>query len=318
MKTRIILNLLHIKFSLKNAELIQMLAADKTIELTDIVLFFDTESNLQSFLPYIQQANVQAIQITEYNAEPCLQVLENLCKQSPTELIVFPDDLFGKELSVRLSYRLEGNALIGVKNLKIHSKKILCERDTYSNHQTSIIEVSKLPLCITLVPQNYEVTTYERQNNAVHIDNSMADSSENGVEILSKENKNLDDAIETAPLVIVLGMGVQNKEELAIAKENVTALGAKYGVTRPVAMSGYSPIDDIIGASGKILQSKLCLVLGASGASAFLKGIENCKHIIAVNTDDTAQIRHCSDVFIKMDYKKFLDELSACFKENQK
>jgi electron transfer flavoprotein alpha subunit len=75
-------------------------------------------------------------------------------------------------------------------------------------------------------------------------------------------------------------------------------MGAVFGVTRPVAMNAWAPMDRLIGVSGVRTAPSLCIVVGASGAPAFYWGIEKATFIAALNRDDEAPIVRNADAAV--------------------
>ncbi len=50
----------------------------------------------------------------------------------------------------------------------------------------------------------------------------------------------------------------------------------------------------LIGVSGVTVRPDVCMVFGASGCPAFLKGVDKSRTLIAVNSDpDSLIFRHC-------------------------
>ena len=84
-------------------------------------------------------------------------------------------------------------------------------------------------------------------------------------------------------------------ERLAAA---AARMGAAFGVTRPVAMNAWAGPDRQIGVSGTRTAPAVCIVAGASGAPAFLWGVERAGFIAAVDTDDRAAIVGESDASV--------------------
>ena len=87
-------------------------------------------------------------------------------------------------------------------------------------------------------------------------------------------------------------------------------------MTRPAALESWGKVDEIIGGSGMALSSKTCLVLGASGAGAFMAGLEGVKNIIAVNTDEEALIFKQADVGLLTDAPKLVEAMLGHLQKN--
>lgn len=107
--------------------------------------------------------------------------------------------------------------------------------------------------------------------------------------------------LDNPHLVIICGAGIGSRENCIQARGLAKKLEAGFGLTRMAVSSGWGSPDEIVGQSGTSVSPQTCLVLGASGASAFLVGIENAGKIIAVNTDRNALIFKHADIGLTTD-----------------
>ncbi len=112
-----------------------------------------------------------------------------------------------------------------------------------------------------------------------------------------------------ADTLIVVGQGVKSKEDVERIRNFAKEKKYMFGVTRPVAMSNYGKMSEIVGVSGSIYSPKLCVTIGVSGSAAFYVGIENSLKILSINSNKDAPIISMSDVTIVADYKNILDDL---------
>ena len=87
-------------------------------------------------------------------------------------------------------------------------------------------------------------------------------------------------------------------------------MGAAFGVTRPVAMNAWAPMDRLIGVSGTRAAPELCIVAGASGAPAFYWGIEKAAFIVAIDVDEQAPIVNNADAAVIDDGLAVIEELA--------
>jgi electron transfer flavoprotein alpha subunit len=87
-------------------------------------------------------------------------------------------------------------------------------------------------------------------------------------------------------------------------------MGAAFGVTRPVAMNAWAPADRQIGVSGARSAPAVCIVAGASGAPAFLWGVERAGFIAAVDADARAAIVGEADVAVVDDAVAVVEALA--------
>jgi len=106
------------------------------------------------------------------------------------------------------------------------------------------------------------------------------------------------------------GMGERGMQTL---RRLASLLGGQAGVTRAAAQNGWDAMDRIVGQSGIIARPESCVIFGASGAAAFMAGIEQSRTIIAVNTDPDAPIFGCADYGVIADAAKTADMLLEAF-----
>ena len=87
-------------------------------------------------------------------------------------------------------------------------------------------------------------------------------------------------------------------------------MGAAFGVTRPVVMNAWAAPDRQIGVSGARTAPAVCVVAGASGAPAFLWGVERAGFIAAVDTDEHAAVVGEADAVVLDDAVAVVEALA--------
>lgn len=105
---------------------------------------------------------------------------------------------------------------------------------------------------------------------------------------IEPESGDLDIAKE--PVLISVGRGIQNQDNIVLAEDLARALGGAVSGSRPVIDQGWLATSRLVGKSGKSVKPKVYLALGISGAPEHVEGITNSDTIIAINTDPAAPI----------------------------
>ena len=123
--------------------------------------------------------------------------------------------------------------------------------------------------------------------------------------------------LEGIKLLIVGGRGLGTRQNVQELKEAAHAMGAEFGISRPLALNAWGGMHRLIGVSGTLARPEVCIAAGVSGAAAFYAGIEKSKLIIAVNIDPQARIVKAADVAVIDDYKTVMDELLKIFKSSK-
>ena len=109
---------------------------------------------------------------------------------------------------------------------------------------------------------------------------------------------------------MVAGRGAGNREGVERIAEAARRMGADFGVTRPVAMNAWAPMDRLVGISGTRSAPEVCIVVGASGAPAFSWGIEKAAFIAAIDPDEHAPIVMNADAAVLDDGVAVVEELA--------
>ena len=101
--------------------------------------------------------------------------------------------------------------------------------------------------------------------------------------------------LTAAEIIVSVGRGIQDKENLVLIEELAAALGAELAASRPICDNGWLPMERQVGSSGQTVAPKLYLAVGISGAIQHLVGMKGSKTIIAINKDPNAPIFEVAD-----------------------
>lgn len=124
--------------------------------------------------------------------------------------------------------------------------------------------------------------------------------------------------ITKSDIVVGVGRGIKEKENLALVEDFAKAIGGVVGCTRPIVDAEWLPKDRQIGSSGKTIKPKLYIAVGISGAFQHVAGMKGAETIIAINKDPNAPIFNEADYGIVDDLFKVLPALKAKLLELKK
>jgi len=111
-------------------------------------------------------------------------------------------------------------------------------------------------------------------------------------------------------LLVSIGRGIQEKDNIALAEGLAEVLGAAVSCSRPVVDAKWMEKSRQVGSSGKTVKPKVYLACGISGAFQHLAGIKGSPFLIAINKNPKAPIFQVADVGIVDDLLEFLPELT--------
>jgi len=93
-----------------------------------------------------------------------------------------------------------------------------------------------------------------------------------------------------AERIVTAGRGVGGADQVSVAADLASALGAELGASRPVVDNGWLPREHQVGSSGHTVAPSLYVALGVSGSIQHLMGMSGSRVIVAINKDPEAPI----------------------------
>ena len=123
--------------------------------------------------------------------------------------------------------------------------------------------------------------------------------------------------LSSAKYVVCVGRGIGGEENLALAEQLASVIGAEMGCTRPVAEEEkLMPSSRYIGVSGATVKPQLYIGIGVSGQIQHTSGIGGSEYVIAINKDDKAAIFKECDLGIVGDAKDVLTRVTQLLRQS--
>ncbi len=133
------------------------------------------------------------------------------------------------------------------------------------------------------------------------------------LETIEAETGDVD--ITKSDVLVSVGRGIEEQENLEIVHELAKAMGADVSCSRPIVDAKWLDKSRQVGTSGKTVKPKVYLALGISGSFQHLGGIKGSPFIVAVNKNPKAPIFQAADVGVIADILEFVPELTEKIKE---
>lgn len=104
--------------------------------------------------------------------------------------------------------------------------------------------------------------------------------------------------ITQAEVLIAVGRGIDEEENLEIIDSLAETLGASVACSRPVVDKKWLPKSRQVGTSGLTVKPKIYIAIGISGSFQHMGGVKGGAYIAAINKDPAAPIFSVADVGI--------------------
>ena len=121
--------------------------------------------------------------------------------------------------------------------------------------------------------------------------------------------------ISKEPLLIAVGRGIQNKDNIELAENLAQAIGGVVCGSRPVIDQGWLATSRLVGKSGKHVKPKIYFAMGISGAPEHVEAITQSDTIIAINTDPKAPIFDVAKYGVEGDIFELVEVLTEKVKQ---
>jgi electron transfer flavoprotein alpha subunit len=118
-------------------------------------------------------------------------------------------------------------------------------------------------------------------------------------------------------VLVSVGRGIQEKDNIAIAEDLADALAGAVSCSRPVVDAKWLPKSRQVGSSGQTVKPKVYMACGISGSFQHLAGIKGNPFIVAINKNPKAPFFQVADVGIVADILEFLPELANKVRETK-
>ena len=167
-------------------------------------------------------------------------------------------------------------------------------RDMYGSKVETTVTVDASEAVVTIRPGSWEPVTGGAEPSVVPVkmpDEVSLRSTSQGYE--EDEGDGVD--ITDAEVLVSVGRGIEDEENLSIIEELADSLGATIAASRPIVDNGWLPKGRQVGQSGKTVEPSVYIAIGISGAVQHIAGMQESDIIIAINTDPNAPIFDIAD-----------------------
>lgn len=255
--------------------------------------------------------------LENYSTQGYTSGMEAICKEVDPTIVLFPATAMGKDLSARLAARLDGALMTDVTEVGIEDGVLKTRRPVYSGKAYADVVSAKDSVKMASIRPNIYAPAEKTGAATDVIDVSVsigADDIGGMVKELVSTSAGRKDVTE-AEIVVAGGRSLKSEENFKVLEDLADVLGAAVGASRAAVDAGYAPHSRQVGQTGKVVNPKLYIAVGISGAIQHLVGMRTSKVIVAINKDPNAPIFQHADYGIVGDLFEVVPALTDEFKK---
>ena len=244
--------------------------------------------NLASNLKANQVLYADQSILTDFNPEAYQKILAAIIDEYKPRAVLFGQTTIGMDTVGCISVQLGLPLISSVRTIEAANKIIsqICGGKIMAE-----CELPETTALITLVPGGYkpELGQSLQTPPITSIPVQMLDCLRIKLnQFIEPETSDVD--ISKESLLIAVGRGIQNQDNISLAEELAQTIGGVVCASRPVIDQGWLPTSRLVGKSGSTVKPKVYLAIGISGAPEHVEAITGSDVIIAINTDPNAPI----------------------------
>ena len=258
---------------------------------------------------------VEDAKLEKYSTTAYTKILAETAKLRGADIIILSASAMGKDISPRVSARLEAGLIADCTEIKAEGGNITATRPVYAGKAFIEVRVTSPVKIFTLRPNVFKAVKMDgvtAETEKVDVPLSETDFSVQVKEVVVS-NEKLD--VTEADIVVSGGRGLKGPENFYLVEDLAKVLGGAAGASRAIVDAGWRPHSDQVGQTGKTVAPSLYIAVGISGAIQHLAGMSSSKCIVAINKDKDAPIFQIADYGIVGDAIEIMPVLTEEFKK---
>ena len=252
------------------------------------------------------------------NAEAIRKLLVKVLPQDA--VVLMPHDTFGMDLGPGLSIKLDSVFVSDVVDLEgVDGDTLKLIRQEYSGQVSTHLNCSiSAGAILSVRPGVFQAEESGSAGGQV-VDKSVETGDvavgRRFLEVVEAEVGDVD--ITKEDVLVSVGRGIEDQDNIEIAEELAEAMGAVVSCSRPIVDAKWLEKPRQVGTSGQTVKPKVYLALGISGSFQHLGGLKGNPYIVAVNKNPKAPIFQVADVGVVGDLLELVPVLTEKIQESK-
>ncbi len=228
-----------------------------------------------------------------YQPDVHAATLESLVKEKGVSTLIAAHSARSRDLFPRVAARTR--AALVTDCVAVNLKEMCAVKPVYSGKLLARVKLNAAVSLVTLRPNVFPAELADGSApQVVSVAAAAVEPRCRVIEVAAGEAGKID--LTEAAVIVSGGRGMKNKENFALLQELADVLNAGVGASRAAVDAEFAEYAMQVGQTGKVVNPKLYVACGISGAIQHFVGMKTSKVIVAINKDPEAPI------FKKADY----------------
>lgn len=260
--------------------------------LTALLLGSNLSKLAEALTPHAERVEIaEAPGLELFNSETYQKVLAPLIRSRHPALVLMGHTSYGLDLAPGLAAEVGLPLITDVTDVDLVDGGVVAVRPIYGGKARARVRAREGGAIVTVQSGAFPVVPGEATAGQVVRADVPTLEGLGRKRVLGFIDAPVEDVdITQSDIVVSVGRGIADPENLHLVEELATALGGVLACSRPVVDRKWLPKSRQVGISGKTVRPKLYLAVGISGAFQHLAGMNGSKTIVAINKDPNAPI----------------------------
>ncbi|UCG52117.1 MAG: electron transfer flavoprotein subunit alpha/FixB family protein [Candidatus Latescibacterota bacterium] len=255
--------------------------------------------------------------LARYSTQGYASALEAVIKEADPAVVLFGATAMGKDLSARVGARVDAALMTDCTEVDFEDGALKVKRPVYSGKvYANVVSTNEGVKMASVRPNIYPSS--DKSGESAEVVEVSVSISEDQIGAVVKEIESTSAGkkdVTEAEIIVAGGRSLKSEENFKILEQLADTMGASVGASRAAVDAGYAPHSQQVGQTGKVVNPKLYIACGISGAIQHLVGMRTSKVIVAINKDANAPIFQHADYGIEGDLFEVVPLLTEEFKK---
>ena len=230
----------------------------------------------------------------EFNHDVYTQAVEALHDELDPDVLLLPQTVNGMDYAPAVAERLSVPLVTDAIGIDVDDG-LAVTREMYGSKVETVVETDAERVAVTVRPGEWPPAEGSGEAEISEFDAGVDESAVGSTVTGFEEVGGGDVDITEAEVLVSVGRGIEDEENIALVEELADTLVATLSSSRPIVDNGWLPKNRQVGQSGKVVTPEIYIAIGISGAVQHVAGMKGAETIVAINTDSSAPIYDLAD-----------------------